>query len=216
MPNPAPLRDHAYASFTDKLLSRAIALGQIVSQRELVELTGMPLGAIREMIPRLEADGLISTEPKRGLKVLSIDLKLVSDAVQLRQIIETAALIHFCQTAEDSVIGELYDRHMQVLEQARSSIDDDLRDHAQQVDWGFHEQLVEHMGNKIMSEVYRVNSIKIRLIANANARISSERIVAVMEEHMPILEALKNRDKTTAVAALDNHLKSARRRALRP
>ena len=60
------LRDHAYSSFTEKLLSRDIQPGQIVSQRELVELTGMPLGAIREMIPRLEADGLIRTVPKRG------------------------------------------------------------------------------------------------------------------------------------------------------
>lgn len=50
-------RDHAYSNFTEKLLARDISPGQIVSQRELVELTGMPLGAIREMIPRLEADG---------------------------------------------------------------------------------------------------------------------------------------------------------------
>ena len=94
-------RDHAYSSFTEKLLAQDIAPGQIVSQRELVELTGMPLGAIREMIPRLEADGLIQTVPQRGLKVLSIDLELVRNAFQLRHIVEGEAVAVFCATAPD-------------------------------------------------------------------------------------------------------------------
>ena len=56
-------------SFTRKLLASAIRPGQFISQRELVELTGMPLGAIRELIPRLEAEGLIKTVPQRGMQV---------------------------------------------------------------------------------------------------------------------------------------------------
>ena len=54
----AKLREQAYESFTDRLLSQAIRPGQFISQRELVEITGMTLGAIRELVPRLEADGL--------------------------------------------------------------------------------------------------------------------------------------------------------------
>ena len=77
------LRDHAYSSFTEKLLEHDVRPGQIVSQRELVELTGMPIGAIREMIPRLEADGLIRTVPKRGLQIMTIDLALIRNAFQL-------------------------------------------------------------------------------------------------------------------------------------
>ena len=63
------LRDQAYQRFTRGLLEREIHAGQFVSQRELTEITGMPLGAIRELIPRLEADGLIRTVPQRGMQV---------------------------------------------------------------------------------------------------------------------------------------------------
>jgi len=87
------LRDHAYSNFTKKLLARDIQPSQIVSQRELIGLTRMPLGAIREMIPLLEADGLIKTVPKRCLQVLSIDLELVRNAFQLRSIIEGEAIL---------------------------------------------------------------------------------------------------------------------------
>ena len=100
-------RDHAYSNFTEKLLARDLKPGQIVSQRELVDLTGMPLGAIREMIPRLEADGLIKTVPKRGLQVLSIDLDLVRNAFQLRDIIEGEAISEFCKTATSEEIDLL-------------------------------------------------------------------------------------------------------------
>ena len=64
------LRERAYGAFTEHLLAQDIRPGQFVSQRELVALTGFPLGAIRELIPRLEAEGLIVTVPQRGLQVL--------------------------------------------------------------------------------------------------------------------------------------------------
>ena len=50
--------------------------GQFISQRELVELTGLPLGAIRELVPRLEAEGLIKTVPQRGMLVAHVDVSL--------------------------------------------------------------------------------------------------------------------------------------------
>ena len=108
------LRDHASSNFTEKLLSRDIEPGQIVSQRELVELTGMPLGAIREMVPRLEADGLIKTVSKRGLQVPSIDVKLVRDAFQLRSIIESEAIAEFCTAAPKKEIENLENQHQKL------------------------------------------------------------------------------------------------------
>ena len=59
------LRERAYDEFTHHLLRSNIKPGQFVSQRELVALTGQPLGAIRELIPRLETEGLIVTVPQR-------------------------------------------------------------------------------------------------------------------------------------------------------
>ena len=68
-PEPTKLRDKAYVEFTRHLFERDVRPGQFVSQRELVALTGLPLGAIRELIPRLEAEGLIVTVPQRGMQI---------------------------------------------------------------------------------------------------------------------------------------------------
>ena len=122
------LRDHAYSSFTEKLLAQDIEPGQIITQRELVDLTGLPLGAIREMIPRLEADGLIRTVPKRGLQVLSIDLDLIRNAFQLRRIIEGEAIADFCQTAEDADIARIAEEHAAIRDLAKGGVDAALLD----------------------------------------------------------------------------------------
>ncbi|RMD91357.1 MAG: GntR family transcriptional regulator [Alphaproteobacteria bacterium] len=208
------LRDHAYSNFTERLLARDIRPGQIVSQRELVELTGMPLGAIREMIPRLEADGLIETVPRRGLQVLTVDLELVRNAFQLRRIIESEAVAAFCRDAPEAEIAEVAAAHRAIHAEARQAVTPELLERAQRLDWAFHDRIVDAMGNAIISNIHRVNAIKIRLIRNADTRMLPELVASVMEEHLAVMDALEARDATAAVAALQAHIESARRRAL--
>ncbi|MBW4707408.1 GntR family transcriptional regulator [Roseobacter sp. YSTF-M11] len=208
------LRDHAYSNFTQKLLARDIRPGQIVSQRELVELTGMPLGAIREMIPRLEADGLIKTVPKRGLQVLSIDLDLVRNAFQLRHIIEGEAVAVFCAQAPAEDIDRLTQEHFDIREAATANMTPAVLQRAQQTDWAFHDLIIDAMGNPIISDIHRVNAIKIRLIRNSDTRMLPELVVPVLTEHLAVCAALKDRNCTEAVRAIHAHIDSAKRRAL--
>ena len=67
-PAPTSLRAQAYESFQQQIVDANIRPGQFISQRELMQLLGMPLGAVRELIPRLEAEGLLKTVPQRGLQ----------------------------------------------------------------------------------------------------------------------------------------------------
>lgn len=208
------LRDHAYSNFTEKLLARDIRPGQIVSQRELVELTGMPLGAIREMIPRLEADGLIRTVPQRGLQVLSIDLDLVRNAFQLRSIIESEAISEFCEAASTDEIERFAKEHHDIRQAASATVSPQVLQTAQQVDWNFHDRIVDALGNAIVSDIYRINAIKIRLIRNSCTRMLPQLVVPVLDEHLAVIVALQTRDRAAAVAAIQAHINSAKRRAL--
>lgn len=208
------LRDHAYSNFTERLLAQDIQPGQFVSQRELVEITGMPLGAIREMIPRLEADGLIRTSPKRGLQVLSIDLDLIRNAFQLRRIVEAEAFAQFCDTASDDDLERIEAEHAAIRREAAEGVTPELLDRAQRMDWALHDHVVDHMDNRIISDIHRVNAIKIRLIRNADTRMLPELVVSVMDEHMNIVAALLARDRAATVAAINAHIDSAKKRAL--
>jgi DNA-binding GntR family transcriptional regulator len=215
LPTELKLREKAYHSFTERLLAKAIRPGQFISQRELVAITGMPLGAIRELVPRLEAEGLIKTVPQRGMQIAHIDLDLIRNAFQLRLILEKEAVASFAASASDAEIEALRAEHSALMEHARRGIDEGLVARAQTIDWAFHDTLIDRLGNEIISKVYRVNSLRIRLISQERVRIFPELVTTVVEEHTAILEALARRDALEAAAAMEAHIASARRRALR-
>ncbi|MCM0021121.1 MAG: GntR family transcriptional regulator [Tagaea sp.] len=208
------LRERAYTAFTDRLLAREIVPGQFVSQRELVEITGLPLGAIRELVPRLEAEGLIVTVPQRGMQVAHVDLSLIKNAFQFRLMMEREAVAVFVREAPDAEIARLKEAHERVLKDARKRITPEIIRRAQIVDWDMHDTVVDWLGNDIVSSAYRVNSIKIRLIRQAEVRLDPGRVEAVMREHLGIVERMRARDVAGAQAALGAHIQDARNRAI--
>jgi len=208
------LRVKAYHSFTERLLARDILPGQFVTQRELVEITGMPLGAIRELIPRLEAEGIVKTVPQRGMQVAHVDIDLIRNAFQLRLILEREAFRVFCRTADQAAITRIRDEHLAIAREADKAVTPELLARAQAMDWNFHDLVIDHLGNELISNVYRVNSIKIRIIRGRETRILPDLIQNVVAEHMAIVDALAARDEDATVAALEAHIDSARRRAL--
>lgn len=208
------LREAAYESFTERLLARDIAPGQFVTQRELVSLTGMPLGAIRELIPRLEADGLIKTVPQRGMQVAHVDVDLIRNAFQFRLFMEREAVRLFVSAVPDEDLCDWRTRHESVLARAGAGMTAALRDEAQQLDWDMHDAIIDSLGNEIISNAYRVNSIKIRLIRQDETRLHSHLVVSVMSEHLKVLDAFDTRDPDAAAAALAEHIQNAKARAL--
>jgi DNA-binding GntR family transcriptional regulator len=208
------LREDAYRAFTGQLVTRAIPPGAFVSQRELSQRTGFPLGAIREMIPRLEAEGLMRTIPQRGLKVIAPDARLVREAFALRSLIEREALAHFAATAPDDVIAAERAQLAAIAVEAEHGITPDLLQRAQALDWGFHDRLVEALDNHLIAETYRVNAIRIRVMIPERVTLSAPFLAGAIGEHEAILAALARRDVAAALAALDAHIESARRRAL--
>jgi DNA-binding GntR family transcriptional regulator len=77
-----------------------------------------------------------------------------------------------------------------------------------------HDAFIDALGNTIISNAYRVNSIKMRLISQERFRIDG-RVGPVMGEHLKVLEAIERRNVDEAVNALAAHINHARSRALR-
>jgi len=215
-PDAVSQRVRAYQGFTQQILSGAILPGQFISQRELMTLLDMPLGAVREMIPRLEAGGLIKTVPQRGLQIAHVDLKLIRNAFQVRSMIEREAVLAFVQSASDAELAAIEAAHQQILARANkaSTTDAQLLDDAQALDWGLHDRMVDALGNEIVSDLYRVNSLRVRLIKLEQSVITPARLIPAMQEHLSFIAALRERNAAQAATLLDAHINSARSRVM--
>ncbi len=209
------LRDRAYDSFTRHLLSREISPGQFVSQRELVQLTGFPLGAIRELIPRLESEGLIVTIPQRGMQVAHVDVNLIRNAFQFRLFLEREAVMIYTADASDAAIAQQRSAHEAILHSAAEDVSPSLIETAQAVDLAFHEDIIAHLGNEIIAQAYRVNWIKIRLIRHHETGLLPELLEPVMRQHLAVISAIEARDAERARAAMTEHIIGSQQRALK-
>jgi DNA-binding GntR family transcriptional regulator len=212
-------RARAYDGFTQHILTGGIRSGQFISQRELMALLDMPLGAVREMIPRLEAGGLIKTVPQRGLQITHVDLKLIRNAFQIRSMIEREAILGFVQSASDSELETIEASHQDLLTRAtysQTDADQDahLLDDAQAVDWGLHDRMVDALGNEILSDIYRVNSLRVRLIKLDHSVITPARLIPALQEHLQFIAALRQRNPAEATRLLEAHINSARHRVM--
>lgn len=211
---PLKLREQAYEEYTRSLLSQEIRPGQFITQRQLVEITGYPLGAIRELVPRLEAEGLIRTVPQRGMQVPQVDLNLVRNAYQFREFIEVAAVRLFATNADAGLIARLRTHHEEILKRFEQGEEDGLMQDAEGVDLELHEAIIDGLGNDIVAKAYRVNWIKIKLIRLAETRLYVPMIPSVIGDHLRIIEALEKRDPEAAAEAMRRHIEIARRRAV--
>jgi len=211
---PLKLREQAYEEYTRSLLSQEIRPGQFITQRQLVEITGYPLGAIRELVPRLEAEGLIRTVPQRGMQVPQVDLNLVRNAYQFREFIEVAAVRLFATHADAGLIARLRAHHEEILERFERGEEEGLMQDAEAVDLELHEAIIDGLGNNIIAQAYRVNWIKIRLIRLAETRLYVPMIPSVIGDHLRVIEALEARDPEAAAEAMRRHIEIARRRAV--
>jgi DNA-binding GntR family transcriptional regulator len=212
---PLSLRAQAYESFQQQIVDANIRPGQFISQRELMQLLGMPLGAVRELIPRLEAEGLLKTVPQRGLQVAHVDLKLINNAFQLRRLLEREAASRFVTTVSDTDLAAIEQAHLNIVKRAKKkAIDDALLEDATTVDWGLHDLMIDALGNELISEVYRINSLRVRLIKLEGSTLSPDVLIPAMEEHLWFIDALKRRDAQAVVERLSHHIDSAHRRVL--
>jgi len=214
-PKTDSLRVQAYERFREQVLASRLRPGQFISQQELTLLLGMPLGAVREMIPRLEAARLIVTVPKRGLQITHVDLKLIRNAFHVRTVIEREAVSHFVRSASDAELAGIALEHEQMLARAgKTGGDDTLDQDALAVDWGLHHRMVDAMDNEILSDVYRVNSLHIKLIRIDSELARPMRVVPAMQEHLLFIKAMQKRDEKAAVELMTDHIAASRQRVL--
>ncbi len=208
------LSELAYSQFKQLVFARDLRPGQFVSQRELVKLTGVTLGPMREALQRLQVEGLVQVIPQRGIKVADANPKLIRDAFNLRIVIEREAARTFAATASDGEFRGLDEAHQAIVDRARAGIDDALLDDAQRVDRGMHDSIVERLDNALIWSIHQINSDRIRLIRLDHGLLTQDNLLKAMEEHLAVIAAWRRRDAAAAATALETHLATAMRRAM--
>ena len=99
------------ASRISRILADRIVTGQLdpgmkLRQDHIAEEFGTSHVPVREAFRRLEAQGLAVSEPRRGVRVASFDLKAVREVAQMRAALEVLALRHAAPHLTASILDQ--------------------------------------------------------------------------------------------------------------
>lgn len=209
------LRDEAYRRFMHLLLDGRQRPGTLISQRELCEITGCSIGAMREALKRLEAEGIVSLIPQRGVKICEVNEQELNDAYQFRAMVEIPAVRHYVKVADPQELEDLR-KHTFELAHRKAATSEELNDLVREkmaIDERMHLAIIGSLGNRLLSDIYEKVSNQLRL-SRISVQPRFSETGPAMREHLLIIEALQRRDEEGAVRAMTDHLETSRRRAL--
>jgi len=195
------LKDAAYEALYNAIANLDLAPGQAISENMLVAELGVSKTPIRAALGRLEAEGLVETVPFKGTFVCPVDDDDVHDLIDLRIVLEVAAVNAACERASDDQVSELMVVARRAgLEEAGGSHGSALREIGD-----FHERLVQMSGNgRLVSAFGALTGPLKRIRALSGAQPDS--IGESSEEHAAIVEAIADHDAERAGTLVRNHL----------
>ncbi len=198
------VREEAYLKLRDWILEGTLAPGKQLRDKELAEQLGVSRTPIREALLRLEDEGLVQTKPNRSTLVSSIDFH---NAFHLYSIVWTLERLALSQA-----FGSITDEHIQMMTEAnerflqKMKIRDRLA--AVEADTDFHSVYVKLSQNTELEKIITELKTKLKRLdlyyfeKIKNAALS-------YEEHQQIIEALKQKDLSQAIKAVEHNWKSS-------
>ena len=208
------LSDVAYARILEALFDRRLPAGAFVSQKEMVDLTGIPVAPVRDALRVLEAEGILVIHPRTGIQLLKPGLELTRSTYQFRSIIKSAAVSSYAETASESEIETLETRHVKAIANIeKKGLTDAVLVELEELEDLLHGSIVASLNNTLIDASYRRVRNYIHLV-RLDRKLTAPLVLRSMREHRAIIDACRRRDPEKAVAALQAHFAAALQRGL--
>lgn len=194
------LREQLKQQILQRILDGEYEPGARIVENRLMKEYDVSQAPIREALRDLEAMRFVESRPHRGVRVRRISQKELGEMYPVRAALEEVAGRAAAPLITDESL-DLLDGEITAMRAAAER--GDL--HGQLVhDARFHELIFEASGNALLLEVWRSLHAEIRaLITYVRSRTAP---AAIVDAHVPILQALRLRDPALAGKEMRHHI----------
>lgn len=198
--------DAIYASLRRAILEQALKPGVKLPEDSIGDTFGVSRTSARNALVRLVSDGLVEIKPNRGASVAMPTLEEAHEVFALRRCLEREVIERLCTRMPKDGIDALIS-HVREEERAlRSSSPRSIR-----LAGEFHILLAELTDSKLLIDfISRVVSRSSLILARFGRPHSAE---CGIDEHIQLIEALKQLDRARATEIMDHHLHAVEDRA---
>jgi DNA-binding GntR family transcriptional regulator len=179
----------------------SLAPGAQLGEVDLATRLGVSRGPLREAMQRLVQEGLVRSEPHRGLFVITLDGKDVEDVYRTRLIIERAA----CQLVMAHNRGEAVVRLTEALAALVKAARQRDRIAISDADVAFHQVLVAASGSPRLERMAQTLLVETRMCLNVLQDKYPEPDELV-EEHRKLVDAISDGDEVRLLRLTEEHM----------
>ena len=197
----ASLKESVVQSLRRSIVTGELALGQALSERTLAEKLNVSKTPVREALAQLRVECLVHAIPQRGAYVFTPNRIEVVEMCELRQALESAALRMAIERHPDEAEHEL----AAIVKRMEAALGDEDRTAYLIEDTLFHQALFASCGNSLLVQTYEMHVGKISALRTHLAQRPGHTALS-FAEHKGILQAVRQRDVTHALATLDTHI----------
>lgn len=193
-------RDYALRTIKDNIIRLQLAPGSQVSENELAAEMGLSRTPVREALIELAKVKVIETTPQKRSVVAPINYELVEQSRFMRHTLECAVVELDCHMATPDDLRRLEENvHIQEF-----SLEQNYPESLMGLDNHFHKMLFEIAK---MSQVHALmETISIHFDRIRNLALNSVKDQNIVQDHVNIVQAIRNRDAQLASTIMKTHL----------
>jgi DNA-binding GntR family transcriptional regulator len=193
--------DFAYDDVKRRIMLNELEPGEVLTELGLARGLGCSQGTIREVLFRLQEDGLVTRAGRRGTRVTRLDPDEAQEILALRRRIEMRGALKAVQAVDQEALVRLEEAE---LEMERAAGEDDEH-RLTELDIAFHQSLFALSGLEALEQILTrcmLHAHRWRLWAPSHRRP----LIETARRHRPITERLAARDGEGLAAALGHHI----------
>ena len=199
--------DDVYNSLKDDIERGVLTPGEHLVEDTIGSQFNVSRTPIRNAIKRLQAEGLVTTEPRRGAFVASWTNDDAAEVMSIRSMLEPHAAALAAQRRTMADIDNLLDacKQMELIEQARP---EKFRDTLAQHNHEFHLQILETARSPRLFSICK-NLTQAPLMSGSFHFYDDQQLRRSLSDHREIVTSIQLKDAESARAAMTSHLRLA-------
>lgn len=199
-----PLRDVVYESLRSTIISGKIPVGERIIEKEYADKLKISRTPIREALKRLQSEELVEYIPKYGVVVKNVSKDDALEVYKIREALEILVINNTIDNITEDEICQI--KNLLDLTEMKNS-EGDLAE----------VQCLFKEFNTCIYKASKMNRLPL-MISQLNDYLHHFRNISILDEtrrknaiyeHRKILEAIVNKDRTTAEKLIKKHLKDS-------
>jgi DNA-binding GntR family transcriptional regulator len=189
-----------YEQIVSSIVEHRISPGTRFREERLADLFEVSRTQVRKVLQRLEHEGLVAKQPRKGVTVAAPTKEETKDIFEARRLIEPWIVAQLCNQCSPNKVNGL----KKIVREENQARQKGERHLAVRLSGEFHRALAQAVGNRAL--IKTMDELTLRTCLAILGNKASTHVTCRDDEHQKIVQAIETNDTKTASKLMLSHL----------